>query len=54
MVLPSFGGSCGGNGVSGSKLYVSESNLEEKEDYSTAKHLAFAIRLCRPNPSAAA
>lgn len=47
MVLSSVWGSCGGNGIHGSKLYMLESNLKEKEEYITAKHLAFAIRLPR-------
>lgn len=47
MALSSAWGSCGGNGIPGSKLCVFENNPKEKEGYITAKHLGFGVRLPR-------
>ena len=45
MVSSRVWGSCSGNGIPRSKLYVFKNNLKEKEEYLTAKHLAFGVRL---------
>lgn len=44
-VLSNVWGSFGGNGIPGSELYIFENNLEEEEEYITAKHLGFGVRL---------
>lgn len=45
MVSSHVWGSYSRSGIPGSKLYVFKNNLKEKEEYLTAKHLAFGVRL---------